>query len=175
MQRVQTDSIRTHPQNPRRGDVDVIASSLDTNQQFVPIVVQTSTRYVLSGNHTLMAARKLGWQEIDAVLVDVDDQHAYRIMLAANRTAELGHGYDSDALAELLSYLDGDLEGTGFSDDDIAGLITPPQLPDDEPALPEDPVFGVVVVCLDQQQEDELLARLAAEGRRVRPIKPADA
>lgn len=130
---VATDSIDTHPANPRRGDVDAIAASLTRNGQFTPIVVQASTRYVLAGNHTLLAARKLGWQVISAALIDVDDEAGYRIMLAANRTQELG-GYDSDALVELLSYLDGDLDGSGYNDYDVQTLIGAPPW-DDEHAI----------------------------------------
>lgn len=126
IERVPVDSLTLHPQNARRGDIAAIAASLHANAQFAPIVVQASTRYVLAGNHTLMAARQLGWQEIDAVFVDVDDHHAYRIMLAANRTADLG-GYDNDALAELLSYLDGDYEGTGYSQADVDFLLSYPE------------------------------------------------
>lgn len=136
--RVPVESLTLHPQNARRGDVKAIAASLRVNEQFSPIVVQTSTRYVLSGNHTLMAARELGWQEIDAVFVDVDDDRAYRIMLAANRTADLG-GYDNDALAELLSYLDGDFEGTGYSQADVDFLLDYPESEQDEDDVPAGP------------------------------------
>lgn len=136
IERVPVDSLALHPQNARRGDVKAIAASLSANAQFSPIVVQASTRYVLSGNHTLMAARELGWQEIDAVFVDVDDKRAYRIMLAANRTADIG-GYDNDALAELLSYLDGDYEGTGYTQKDVDFLL---DYPEPEPAEEPDEV-----------------------------------
>jgi ParB-like chromosome segregation protein Spo0J len=171
IERVRVDSLTLHPQNARRGDVKAIATSLRVNEQFSPIVVQASTRYVLSGNHTLMAARELGWEEIDTVFVDVDDDRAYKIMLAANRTADIG-GYDNDALAELLSYLDGDYEGTGYTDADVAALIIPPQLPEEGDAPIEDTetTWGVIVECLDEQQQTELLERLAAEGRRVRAL-----
>lgn len=133
LERVLTTSIATHPQNARVGNVEAIADSLTRNDQFAPIVVQASTRYVLAGNHTLLAARRLGWREIDAVLVDVDDTAARRIMLAANRTPELGT-YDPDALAELLSYMDNDYLGTGFTDYDVQQFLHPTVF-DDEHAI----------------------------------------
>lgn len=140
IQRVPTASLKTHPDNARRGNVEAIATSLRVNHQFSPIVVQASTNYVLSGNHTLMAARELEWPEIDVVFVDVDDHHAHRIMLAANRTADLGT-YDDDALAALLQSLDGDLEGTGYTDEDLAAILgdEQEQNPDDTDvdALPQ--------------------------------------
>jgi len=111
IERVPVTSLSFYPGNPRVGNVKVIASSLRENLQYAPLVVQESTRHVLAGNHTLKAARSLGWTEIDVVLVDVDDTRARKIVLSANRTADLGT-YDDDALAELLSYLDGDREIT---------------------------------------------------------------
>jgi hypothetical protein len=119
---VPTDSLITHPDNARRGDINVIAESLGENQQYLPLVVQASTRYVLSGNHTLLAARQLEWETVDVVLVDVDDEHAVRIMLSANRTADLGE-YDDTALLKLLESLDGEYEGTGYDADDYDDLL----------------------------------------------------
>lgn len=58
--------VKHYPLNPRRGDVNAIADSLQHHGQYRPIVVQKSTNFVLAGNHTLKAARKLGWTRIAA-------------------------------------------------------------------------------------------------------------
>lgn len=118
---VEVDSLITHPHNARRGDINVIAESLTENQQYSPLVVQASTRYVLSGNHTLMAAKQLNWETIDVVLVDVDDERALKIMLSANRTSDIAT-YDDDALLVLLERLDGDFTGTGYHAEDFEEL-----------------------------------------------------
>ena len=55
------NSIENHPRNIRQGDVGAISQSLKENGQYRPIVVQKSTGYVLAGNHTLKAAKALGW------------------------------------------------------------------------------------------------------------------
>ena len=128
MERVPAASLVFYPGNPRHGNIAAIAESLTENAQYAPIVVQTSTRHVLSGNHTLMAAQLLGWEHIDVVMVDVDDARARKIVLSSNRTAELAV-YDDDALAELLSYLNEDYIGTGWTADDVERLITPPEPP----------------------------------------------
>jgi hypothetical protein len=114
------DNLLEYPNNARRGDVGVLVDSLKVNGQYRPIVVQKSTNYVLAGNHLLRAARVLGWSEIDAVVVDVDDQKALKIVLADNRTADLGD-YNTDLLQKLLEDLE-DFEGTGYSEADIAEL-----------------------------------------------------
>lgn len=131
--------------NARRGDLDAIAESLEVNGQYKPIVVNEGTKTgrpfeVLVGNHTVEAAReKLGWEEVDAVLIDVDDATARRIVLADNRTSDLAT-YDDALLADLLSDA-GDLAGTGFSDVDLDALLVDPapvEAPEEFPSYDEE-------------------------------------
>lgn len=114
--------LRPYPGNARRGDVDAIAESLRVNGQFRPLIVQRSTGYVLAGNHTLQAAQKLGWPSVQITYLDVDDEQARRIVVADNRTADLGE-YDDRALLDLLRSFDDDLAGTGYSTDDFDDLL----------------------------------------------------
>lgn len=57
--------LHTYRRNPRRGDVDAIASSLRKRGQYRPIVVNLGTNAskrmeILAGNHTYLAAKQLG-------------------------------------------------------------------------------------------------------------------
>lgn len=115
-------ALTTYPGNPRRGNIAAISESLAENQQFAPLVVQKSTGYVLSGNHTFAAASDLGWDTIAVVYVDVDDARAKKIVLAANRTADLAR-YDDEALTALLESLGGDFTGTGYSAEDLDDIL----------------------------------------------------
>ena len=147
-----TSDLRMFHRNPRIGDIERIKQSLTVNGQYKPIVVNTGTHTgrpteVLAGNHTLKAARDLGWNTIAAVTVDVDDDQCVRIVAADNRTSDLGT-YDDRLLLELLADLD-TLDGTGYDPGDIAELEralqpdeVPPALndPDDVPILPKDTV-----------------------------------
>lgn len=121
--------------NPRRGDVEAIAASLRANGVFKPVVVNKGTHTgrpdeVLAGNHTIMAHRKLAeeepddkkWTKVEAWVVDVDDDRANRIVLADNRTADLGTYEESELLA-LLESVDHDLDGTGYDYDDLNNLL----------------------------------------------------
>lgn len=119
---VPIEGLVPYERNPRRGDVDRIAESLTRNGQYRPIVVRAKTFEVLAGNHTLAAAKQLGWTEIAVTFVDVDDDQAARIVLADNRTAEVGV-FDAPALADLLSSLP-DLEGTGYTDVELSDLVS---------------------------------------------------
>ncbi|MBK9179891.1 MAG: ParB N-terminal domain-containing protein [Acidimicrobiales bacterium] len=68
-----TDTLLLLAGKPRRGDVDAVARSLATFGQRKPIVARRSDRTVIAGNHTLLAARQLGWPAIAVVWVDDDD------------------------------------------------------------------------------------------------------
>lgn len=142
------DELTPFPGNAKRGDVDTIRASLRRNGQYRSLVVReipNGPLIVLAGNHTLQALTAEGHDTARCEIVVCDDDTARRINLADNRTAELGE-YDNDALAELLSYLDGDYDGTGYTDDDVQALITPledPEAlndPDATPEPPDDPI-----------------------------------
>lgn len=118
---VPVGSLKPYGRNPRQGDVGQIVKSLERHGQYRPIVVNARTQEVLAGNHTLQAALALGWSEIAATFVDVDDDTAARIVLVDNRSNDLA-AYDDHALVELLRSLP-DLEGTGFDGDDLDELL----------------------------------------------------
>ena len=113
-------SLTSYPTNPRRGDIDAIASSLAAHGQYRPIVVQSSTNFVLAGNHTLKAAKKLGWKKIKITRVDVNEEQARKIVLADNRMTDLA-GYNEPLLKSLLNALP-ELDGTGFTQSEVETL-----------------------------------------------------
>lgn len=124
--RVPVSSLSGFERNPRRGDVEKIKESLRRNGQYRPVVVNRGTLTgradeVLAGNHTVEAARQLGWDEIAATFVDVGEEDARRIVLVDNRSNDTAT-YDDDLLAEILGSLS-DLEGTGYDEDDLAHLL----------------------------------------------------
>ena len=131
--------LQTHPDNPRQGNIDLIAESLQANGQYRPIVV-TPDGTILAGNHTYLAARSLGWEHISAVTIDVEpgSPAATKIMLADNRTSDVG-GYDDDKLLALLQSVSDDLAGSGYADFDVEDL-TPPDtgVVDDFPIVDDD-------------------------------------
>lgn len=124
---VPIDELELLPGNPRKGDVDAVAGSLDRFGQRKPIVARRGDRTVIAGNHTLQAARRLGWSEIAVVWVDDDDAHAKAFALADNRTAELG-GYDDDALLTLIEEVRAAdaalLESAGWDEQSVLDLIS---------------------------------------------------
>lgn len=134
-------NITPHPQNVRQGDVGAIAESLKAHGQYRPIVVQQSTGHILAGNHTYKAAQALKWTEIEATLIDCDDDEAMRILLIDNRANDLAT-YDDPALAELLTNLmdtEKQLYGTGYDPDDLDQLLKDLNMETLDPVLLGDP------------------------------------
>ena len=128
------DSVQPHPRNVRQGDVGAIATSLNLNGQYRPIVVHKSTNNILAGNHTYKAAVSLDWTHIAITYVDCTDEQALKILLADNKANDLA-SYDDSALADLLKDLVGGpgLDGTLYelSDlDDLIAMLEPPNLDD---------------------------------------------
>lgn len=83
------DEVTTHPDNPRRGNIQRIKESILARGFLQSIVVQASTNYIVIGNHRYMALRELGVQEIPVALVDIDDDEAIEMMIADNRLSDL--------------------------------------------------------------------------------------
>lgn len=118
--KINVKDLKEYPNNARRGNVTLLMESLKVNGQYRPVVVQKSTNYVLAGNHLLRAATQLGWEEIDTVVIDCDDQAALKIVLVDNRSNDLGE-YNDDYLKGLLKDLE-DFSGTGYNQADIEEL-----------------------------------------------------
>jgi hypothetical protein len=117
-------------QNPRHGDVEAIMASFQQFGQVMPIVVKPNgdgTYTVLSGNHRVEAAKRLGWSHLAVVEYDADDKTAVAFALADNRSSELGT-VDADVLYDVLvDVLDEHhelFEKLGWDDFELASMDT---------------------------------------------------
>lgn len=153
LEEVVVNQLRPHPHNPNQGDVGAIVESIHENGFYGVIVAQRSSARILAGEHRWRAACEAGLVRVPVMWLDCDDDAALRVLLADNRTAELGLR-DEHKLHELLMGLietpDG-LAGTGYDPDFLDALTldintrmggvldtTPPAAPDDAPSDPDD-------------------------------------
>jgi ParB-like chromosome segregation protein Spo0J len=164
--------LRPHPRNPRRGNTTLIAESLQHHGQYRPIVVQRSTGFILAGNHTFLAAKQLGWENVAVTYLDVDDATAERILLADNRTSDLA-SYDDNALASLLHSLP-DLDGTGFTQidlDTLDGVFSDTDEPDPKPITDPKPKATIRIsahqLWVDSEPLDVWRSRFADLDKRA--------
>jgi len=165
------------PGNAKRGDIEAIRASIRRHGQYRSLVVRDTDngRYtILAGNHTHDAIRAEGHPTARCEVIQCSDDEARRINLADNRLSDLG-AYDHDALTELLSYLDDDYDGTGYTASDVEQLITPPDIPEtaDELANTEDTYreqYGVIIVCPTEADQQATYERLTDEGYACRVV-----
>jgi ParB-like chromosome segregation protein Spo0J len=122
-------SIKIDPRNARKHPVrnlDAIKLSLETYGQRKPIVVNAQNDTVEAGNGLYLAAVDLGWTQIAVVYVNDDEITSKAYGLMDNQSALISE-WDLPVLKDLLTELDtGDLDMnvTGFSADEIEGLMT---------------------------------------------------
>ena len=121
---VEVGTLTTHPRNARDGDIGAIITSIQKNGWFGTVVAQKSTRYILAGNHRFQAARQLGMTHVPVFWVECDDERALAILVADNRTSDIGR-WDEQGLIDILSDLQQSdmLLGTGYDDEDLAKLL----------------------------------------------------
>lgn len=187
-----TNDLNLFHNNPRTGNTKAIRESIEENGVYKPLVVNKGTHTgrpneVLAGNHTLKAVQAIAadnpddeqWQKADVWLVDVDDTTATKIVLADNRTADLGD-YDNELLQELLESVDDNLDGTGYNYDDLdairdelealegapgsAGLLDEP----DTDSYQE--TYAVTVVCASEADQEQTFNALTEQGYNCRVV-----
>lgn len=161
------------PGNPRRGNVSEIRKSVRRLGQYRAVVVRDTGDglVILAGNHTVKALAAEGHETVRCEVIRCTDDEARRVALSDNRLSDIASD-DPASLADLLAGLDGDYDGTGWAEEDVAGLLAgeaekdPADAPqDDIPA-----VFGVIVECDTEAQQARLLEQLDGEGFRVRAL-----
>jgi len=119
------DAVKPHPRNPRQGDIGAIHQSIQTNGFYGAILAQKSTGHIIAGNHRWQAARQAKAKKIPVTWLDIDNDHALRILLADNHTNDLA-SYADELLAELLQEIHattGTLNGTTYDGDDLDQLL----------------------------------------------------
>lgn len=158
------------PGNPRQGTVPAVVRSYERFGQRKPIIA-TKDGTVIAGNHQLLAARELGWDKIAVIFTDDDDATARAFALADNHTSDLGT-YDDDLLAEMLSYVSDTpdlLAATSYTDKDLKKLLGELDVGDTSAQLGE-LEYRVQIICDNEVQQAELLARFEEEGFKVQGV-----
>lgn len=131
---VRVEDVRPHPRNPNRGDVDAIAESIGALGFYGALAVNMPAGHILIGSHRWTAARETGLDELPALLYEVDEDTAERIMLGDNEFARMAR-WDMTALVAVLNDRQASpraLAGTGFDPAKLAEIVARMQ-----PAPPE--------------------------------------
>lgn len=141
--------------NPRQGDVAVIADMLAMSGQYRPLVRWQETGEILVGNNTLAAAELLGWDMVAVEDIFCDETAARKVLIGDNRSSDLA-GYDDAKLVDLLVRArdSGSLLATGFTALDVDAVLAaasgePPPVADED----ADGVFKEVALIYPSESE----------------------
>ena len=142
---VPIDSISLDPANLRRHPTRNLAAIVESLKRFGqqrPILVDAAG-IVRAGNGTLMAAKQLGYKEIEIIRSELKGSEATAYAIADNRTAELAE-WETDALAQTLSALQMEdeklFEATGFDAKELDAMVLREIDEDEVPEPPADPI-----------------------------------
>lgn len=117
--------LRHFPGNANKGDVPKIRESIRSTGQYRALIVRDEGEgvlTVLAGNNTLDALTAEGRDVARCEIHVCDDRTATKINVADNQIARYGV-VDEDALLEQLSFLEGDYEGSGFTEGQINHML----------------------------------------------------
>lgn len=114
---VPINSILGNPRNPRihgEDQIERLVASIKKFGRTAPIVVRKANLMVIAGHARLEAQKRLGYETVDVLAMDVGQDEADRMMLADNRLAQLARD-DETMMAAMLGQLDeGELYPLGF-------------------------------------------------------------
>jgi hypothetical protein len=170
---VTLDELEPYPGNARHGDREMLLASLEANGQYRSLIVRDTGAglVVLAGNNTLAALEYRGDAEARCEIVRCDDATALRVNLVDNRSNDAAT-YDDRARARLLELLDGELHGTGYTDDEADSIIARYEEPEIT-QMPEDVTTEYNGSEADRElraQSQERTEHGAYESRGVRDI-----
>lgn len=168
IEQVRLEDIKPYENNPRLNDgaVEAVANSIREFGFKNPIIVDADN-VIVAGHTRYKAAQALGLQQVPAIRADdLTPEQVRAFRLADNKTAELAE-WDLPLLDIELDKLGSfDMSDFGFD----FGFETSGESPG-EPAESEKETsfnyaeqYGVIVMCADEAEQEEIYNRLTEEG-----------
>jgi ParB-like chromosome segregation protein Spo0J len=127
--KLKIDDLIPDENNPRKelrpGDdeYEALRRSIEEFGYVSPVIVNKRNNLIVGGHQRIKVLKELGFDEIDVVYVDMDEANQMLLNISLNK---LGGSFDMEKLSEVIKDIqeDGyDATLTGFSMDDIDGLI----------------------------------------------------
>jgi len=125
-----TERLIPYDRNPRTHSEEQIMQIAASIAEFGftnPILVD-SRDGIVAGHGRLLAARKLGLDEVPVIVLDHLTEAQRRALVIADNKLALNAGWDEELLSEELAALrddNFDLDVIGFSDEELADLFQP--------------------------------------------------
>ena len=120
---IPVEQIREHPRNTNEGDVGAIDSSMRAYGFAGGVLVQRSTGFIISGNHSYRTAVAQGAATLPGFWVDVDDDVTLGMMMDWNHTNRLGREDPYKAGEVLVELADRDRLPATYTRDDVDDIL----------------------------------------------------
>ena len=128
IEQIETGSLIPYARNAKKHDDAQVAKIAGSIREFGfnnPVLID-SENGIVAGHGRVLAAQKLGLESVPCLrLSHLTDSQRKAYILADNRLAEIGGGWDEEMLKLELSdlgELDVDLEAIGFGEEDLAEM-----------------------------------------------------
>jgi len=149
---------RTHDEN----QVAQVASSIKEFGFTNPILIDSSNG-IIAGHGRLMAAQKLGMENVPCLRIDHLTDAQRRAYIIADNKLALNAGWDEDALAVEIARLledEFDMALTGFGEDEL-GAFEINEVNDPELKEGENEPFRKVTFTIHEEQNEEIQAAIS--------------
>jgi len=160
---------RTHSDE----QVAQIAASIKEWGWTTPVLVD-ETGQIIAGHGRVMAARKLGIEEIPVMVASGWTEAQRRAYVLADNKIALNSGWDMDLLkVELqdIGEMSFDLDKIGFSVEEMTSFFVETE---NENNIPEQKelknTFEVAIECENEMQQEDIFNRLTQEGYKCRVL-----
>ena len=156
---------RTHSDE----QVAQIAASIKEWGWTTPVLIDTDGQ-IIAGHGRLLAARKLGIEEVPVMIADGWTDSQKRAYVIADNKLALNAGWDVEMLKLELNDLSDqnfDLCLIGFDDIELAKLFDDEEEKELENQTYQE-VFNIIVECKDENEQQKIFNRLDSEGYKCR-------
>lgn len=168
---LQISDLTPYEKNARKHedtDVQTIVASIKEFGFDDPIGVWGEDNLIVEGHGRLMAAKKLGMETVPVIHLDhLTDEQRRAYALAHNKTAEMSE-WDFDSLEQELDELSQDFDMSDFGFDldfEASGESSgEPAEPKTETSFNYTEQYGVIVMCSDEAEQEQIYNRLTDEG-----------
>lgn len=154
---------------PQDKEYQKIKKSIEEFGYIQPIIFNAFSNTVVGGHQRLKVLKELGYEEVDAVVIEETEEREKALCIALNKVEG---SWDMPLLKDLLQDLDTgalDMELTGFDDWEIEQLMCQFHIQDDDLDVeqekePKKAKYSVVVHCLDETEQVETYNKLKEQG-----------
>jgi ParB-like chromosome segregation protein Spo0J len=160
-----------YARNAKKHDAAQVAAIAGSIREFGfnnPVLIDADNG-IIAGHGRTLAAHQLGLATVPCLrLTHLTDTQRKAYILADNRLAEIGGGWDSDMLAAELEALAAEgvaMEDLGFDADALGKLAEAPEEEEENPAdgnFAEQ--YAVTVICKDEAHQRKIYDKLTADG-----------